>query len=110
MNALYNALHRVESHLNFQTFDAYVLSMIRILHTYTYKYIYIYIQKAASVILLAVRDFNIVLPTKPRPWWEAFIGNKVDKANELVDAANAILGTCTLYLGMENGLSVSEQK
>jgi len=65
---------------------------------------------AASVILLAVRDFNIVLPTKPRPWWEAFIGNKVDKANELVDAANAILGTCTLCLGMENGLPVSEQK
>jgi hypothetical protein len=60
---------------------------------------------------LAARDFNIVLPTKPRPWWEVFIGGKINRANELVDVANAILGICSLHLGMEeNSFQLNEQK
>lgn len=30
------------------------------------------------------------LPTTPRPWWEVFCGS--DKSDELITAANAILG------------------
>ena len=60
---------------------------------------------------MAARDFNIVLPTKPRPWWEVFIGKKINRANELVDVANAILGICSLHLGMEeNSFQLNEQK
>jgi len=55
---------------------------------------------------LAARDFNIALPLKPRPWWEVFIGNQINKGNELVDVANAILGTCNLHLGMEKGHNI----
>lgn len=31
-----------------------------------------------------------MLPTKPRPWWEVFIGSDKTTANELVDVANTI--------------------
>eukprot|EP00536_Pseudo-nitzschia_multiseries_P009340 jgi/Psemu1/258030/estExt_Genewise1Plus.C_2580028 len=54
---------------------------------------------ASSAILLAARDFNMSLPVEPRPWWKVFIGNEAHKGQELVDVANAILGTCRLHSG-----------
>ena len=51
-----------------------------------------------------------MLPIKPRPWWEVFLGNDEnnDKGNQLVDAGNAILGSCNLHLGMEKGYCKEE--
>ena len=43
-----------------------------------------------------------MLPINPRPWWEVFIGSQINKANELVDVANAILGTCNLCSGTKS--------
>uniref|UniRef100_A0A7S4AKQ4 Cyclin-like domain-containing protein n=2 Tax=Pseudo-nitzschia australis TaxID=44445 RepID=A0A7S4AKQ4_9STRA len=64
---------------------------------------------ASSAILLAARDFNTMLPVEPRTWWEVFIGNEVNKGQELVDVANAILGTCNLHLGMGKGREESNK-
>ena len=76
--------------------------LIHIFHCFSFQ--------ASSAILLAARDFNVLLPMKPRPWWEIFLGNEDTKGNELVDVANAILGTCNLRVGAENGLKAEEVK
>lgn len=44
---------------------------------------------------------------KPLPWWKVFIGNK---ANEVVDVANAILGTCNMHLEMKDECKANEPK
>ena len=53
-------------------------------------------QQASSAILLAARDFDVALPTKPRPWWQVFLGDQQHKVQELVDVANSILGLSSL--------------
>jgi hypothetical protein len=55
--------------------------------------------------LLAARDFDVTLPNKPRPWWQVFLGSQGNKAQELVDVANSILGLYNLRL-----LAVTENK
>ena len=60
--------------------------------------------------MLAARDFNTTLPVEPCTWWEVFIGNEDNKGQELVDVANAILGTCNLYLGMGKGQEESNER
>ena len=48
---------------------------------------------ASSAIWLAANDLDITLPVSPCPWWEVFIGK--NKTQQLVNAANAILGLVT---------------
>lgn len=40
---------------------------------------------------------------KPRPWWQVFLGNENTSltGKDLVDVANAILGTCNLQQELE---------
>eukprot|EP00980_Cylindrotheca_fusiformis_P018956 scaffold6350_cov117-Cylindrotheca_fusiformis.AAC.1 len=45
---------------------------------------------ACSSILLTAWDMNVILPLKPRPWWETFIGRT--KSADLAAAANFIVG------------------
>lgn len=59
---------------------------------------------------MAARDFNVLLPMKPHPWWKVFLGNESSKGNDLVDVANAILGTCNLHLGTEKDRKANEPK
>jgi hypothetical protein len=42
--------------------------------------------------LLAARDLNIALPTKPYCWWKVFLGSESEKGQSLANVANAILG------------------
>lgn len=72
-------------------------------------FFYRFVSQACSAIFLAARGFNIVLPMKPRPWWEVFLGNEKIKGNELIDVANAIFGTCNLHLGMEKDCKVANE-
>lgn len=64
---------------------------------------------AAGVILLATRDLNIMLPTKPRPWWEVFIGSDKTTANELVDVANTLSVLCNLCDQRKDADSIGSQ-
>lgn len=47
-------------------------------------------------MLLAARDFGVQLPCHPRPWWEVFVRDGSETAQDLATAANAILGLCRL--------------
>jgi hypothetical protein len=49
-------------------------------------------KQASGAVLLAARDCNILLPTKPHCWWQVFLGSDKSIGQALVDVANAILG------------------
>jgi len=52
--------------------------------------------QAASVIVSTAHDFSLELPMSPRPWWEAFVGNKDVGETDVVTAANTIVGLSNL--------------
>ena len=47
---------------------------------------------------------------KPHPWWEVFLGNENNEGNDLVDVANAILGTCKLHMAREEDRNANEPR
>lgn len=57
------------------------------------------IWQAISAFFLASCDFKVILPTKPVPWWESFIGK--EKENDIALITNLMLGMSSALDGSE---------